>query len=465
MNKETRIQKIVEIIDREKSRPYGITDIPWEDVLKPMPVYKIPLNLLVYNKYNGRILSRTKSLEQQGQQIDNETETGRNLIEKLLWDSDPGRNKQTQNSIEKIGQEKVGIITRDGVIIDGNRRAMLLRRSGEVDHFKTVVLDVTLAENSNEIEKLETSYQMGEDEKLTYNPIEKYLKTKFLSKRGVPIEDIAKWMNESKSKIEELLAVMNTMDDYLDYLECNGIYTQLDGREDQFITLTKQLNNFKGEQSKKPFDGYKEDDVDDLRLVSYDYIRVKYEGKEFRNIAYGNRENHFFGDKKIWQNFRDFHFAHVQPIKDAEEKIDFANENLTAYLNDRDRKFLEKSKNENGKSFFSENIDSQWQQIQYKKSHNEPEKLVNNAIDALGAIDQGHKAFSTPTVMKKVEAINEIAIKMLKDSAPERLLSQVIRMLKSINCEDGQEVKEDMLSKIREIGQIAYQMRKDIEAL
>ncbi len=37
---------------------------------------------------------------------------------------------------------------------------------------------------------------------------------------------------------------METMEDYLDYLEYNGIYTQLDGREDQFISLTKWLNNF-----------------------------------------------------------------------------------------------------------------------------------------------------------------------------------------------------------------------------
>jgi len=463
MNKETRIQKIGEILARPDGSHGGI-EIPWEDALKLMPVYKIPLTLLVYNKYNGRILSRTKSLEQQNHQISAETEVGRDLIEKLLWDSDPGRNKQTQNSIKKIGQEKVGIITRDGIIIDGNRRAMLLRRSGN-DYFKTVVLDVTLEQNPNEIEKLETTYQMGEDEKLSYNPIEKYLKAKFLSQRGVPIDDIAKWMGETKSKIEELIAVMGTMDDYLDYLGCNGIYTQLDGREDQFITLTKQINNFKGEQSKKPFDGYKDNDVDDLRLISYDYIRVKYEGKDFRNIAYGKRENHFFGDKKIWQSFRDFHFEHVQPIKDGEEKIDFATENLTAYLNDRDNRFFEKSKNEKGKSFFTENIESHYQLIQYRKSHNEPEKLINNAIDALDAIDQGHKAFSAPMVMEKIEKINEITIKMLRRSAPERLLSHVVQMLKSIKCEDGREEKDEMLLKIKEIERVAYQMEKDIKAL
>ncbi len=156
MNKETRIQKIAQIIDRDKEKPYGRQDIPWEDKLEPMPVYKIPLEYLVYNKYNGRILSRTKSLESQGLVIDTEQESGRKLIERLLMESNPGRNKQTLESIGKLGQEKVGIITRDGIIIDGNRRAMLLNKSGKFDYFKTVVLDVTLEESPLEIEKLET---------------------------------------------------------------------------------------------------------------------------------------------------------------------------------------------------------------------------------------------------------------------------------------------------------------------
>jgi hypothetical protein len=50
MNRETRIKKIQEIIDRDKTSPFAIQEIPWEDDLKPMNVYKIPLEYLVYNK-------------------------------------------------------------------------------------------------------------------------------------------------------------------------------------------------------------------------------------------------------------------------------------------------------------------------------------------------------------------------------------------------------------------------------
>lgn len=465
MNKETRIKKISEIVGR--GNPHGKQDIPWEDELKPMDVYKIPLEYLVYNKYNGRILSRTKSLESQGQEIDVETDSGKQLVEKLLMESNPGRNKQTLESIKSIGQEKVGIITKDGIIIDGNRRAMLLKKSERYDYFKTVVLPVTLEENPTEIEKLETIYQMGEDEKLGYNAIEKYLKAKGLRQRGISEDDIAKWMGETKGTVQEYLDVMETMDDYLDYLSYNGVYTQLDGREDLFIFLTKWLKGFYGEESAKAFDGYGNGDVDDLKLISYDYIRsvrwAQYEGKEFRIIADGLRDNHFFGDKTIWKDFRDYHFSRVQPVKDSEERINLQSENLKAYLDDRDRRFFEKTKSENGKSFLDENLDTHRQQLRNKKYAGEPMKLVNDAAGALDAIDQRHKAASAPEVLDRVAKINEKTFDILKEKAPDMVLARVVAMLKEIKFKARQEDEDQLLAHLKEIESMAYHLEKELK--
>lgn len=467
MNKETRIKKISEIIDRDKANPYGKQDIPWEDVLEPRDVFKIPLEYLIYNKYNGRILSRTKSLEKAGKQIDAETEAGMQLVEKLLMESNPSRNKQTLESITKLGQEKVGIITKDGIIIDGNRRAMLLRRSGKYDYFKTVVLDVTLEENPTEIEKLETIYQMGEDEKLGYNAIEKYLKAKGLRQRNIAVEKIADWMGETKGTVEEYLDVMETMDDYLDYLGYNGVYTQLDGREDLFIFLTKWRKTFYGEESVKAFDGYRNMDVDDLKAIAYDYIRVvpwaQFEGKGFRIIADGLKENHFFGNKAIWNDFRDFHFSHVQEVKDSEGRIDLASENLKAYLDDRDKKFFDKTKNDKGRSFLDENLDAHQQQLRYKKSASEPIKLANDAAGALDAIDQRHRAASAPEVLEKITKINEKTFEILRQKAPERLLDRVIEILKSIEFKSKQEEEDRLLANIKEIESLAYRLEKELK--
>ena len=237
MNKETRIEKIKEI---EKGNPISTKKIKWMDDSVYMNVYKVPLKYLVYNKYNGRIKSRVKSLEKFGDGIDISSVEGKKLIEKLLWDSKPDKNKKTKIDIFNNGQLKVGIITRDGIVIDGNRRVMLLNQIDKYDYFETVILPTTVEENKREIRKLETSYQMGEDKKLDYKPIEKYLTIKDSILEGDKIEEIAEWMGESESKIKEWINIMKIMDDYLDYLEYNGYYTQLDG----FIYYTNKLAKY-----------------------------------------------------------------------------------------------------------------------------------------------------------------------------------------------------------------------------
>ena len=383
MNKETRIQKIEELLSQ---KAWGQQEIMWEDDLQLMPMYKVRLEYLVYNKYNGRILSRTKSIEQQygNDFIQVEKDDGKELVEKLLWESKPDRNKKTKEDIENHGQKEVGIITRDGIIIDGNRRAMLLNKinkEGKVrnrDYFKAVILPVTLEENRIEIEKLETSYQMGADEKLGYNPIEKYLKAKNLQQKGVSVKDISDWMGESKSTVDEYIAVMETMDDYLDYLNYNGIYTQLDGREDQFINLTKWLSIFYGGGSVKVFDGYRDGDVDDLKIIAFDYIRVKYEGKRFRYLGYGQKQNHFFGNKEIWESFKKTHFENISTIYDEEENINLDSANLTATLNKRDGNFKQKAQ-----GLLEDNLADHQQKIFNQRHKDEPEKLIAKSIDAL----------------------------------------------------------------------------------
>lgn len=472
MNKETRIQKIQETIDLQKKqsdfqkKPLLQQEIIWDSDLQSMTVYKIPLEYLIYNKYNGRILSRMKSLESQGKEIDAETDKGRQIIEDLLWYSKEERNKKTKIDLEKNEQLKVGIITRDGIIIDGNRRAMLLNkinREGKIknrDYFKAIVLPVTLEENPIEIEKLETSYQMGEDEKLDYNPIEKYLKSKGLNQRGISTAVIADWMGEDKSVIEEYLSVMESMDDYLDFLDYNGVYTQLDGREDQFISLTKWLSNFYGGGSTKAFDGYRDCDVDDLKTIAFDYIRVKYEGKKFRNIAHGQRQNHFFGNKQIWDSFKDKHFQCIDPLREEEEGINLDSENLTSALNGRDEKFKEKTQD-----LLDENLDTHCTKLRNQKEKDEPAKLISKAIDSMSAINKRSKEFEKPEVLNQVERLNQITTEMIREKSPKMALKQVFDLLVAIDLREAVEDKEEILSFIKDIEREAYQMEKDVKHL
>jgi len=472
MNKEVRKEKIQGVINSCKDRTDLLNhEIMWEGQLKTEKVYNIPLSYLIYNKYNGRILSRTKSLEKQNQIIDVETEDGRDLVEKLLWESKIDRNKKTLKSIGDFGQQKVGIITKDGVIIDGNRRAMLLNKIDRTGYFKAIVLPVTLEENPIEIERLETTYQMGEDEKLGYNPIEKYLKAKQIFDKLTPkitkteaIKSISDWMGEKESEVKKYLDTMAVMDEYLEYLEYDGIYTQLDSREDQFLFLTKWLNNFYGETSKRAFDGYSDSDVDELKSIAFDYLRFRneYDGKEFRNLAEGNRDKHFFGDKEIWSSFSSKHNEIIQKLPE-EPQIDFNSNNLEKHLNSRDKLFFDSSKFDNDTSAFIENLNDHKYNIGYNKAADAPGKLIKRASQTFDAIKTGHSAFSEPEIQDMVKEFGDKVFQSLNQKSPLRVLSHIIELMEAIDVEKIPENEtEEVQNKTKQIQKIGYQINKSL---
>jgi len=416
MNKELRRKKLEEISKNAEPYMTGIR-IKYDNQIKEFNVYKIPLKYLVYNKYNGRIGSAVKSFEKQYRELDLENEKDKKRIEEYLWLSKVPRNKTTMKSLAEDGQQRYGIVTNDGIIIDGNRRACLLNRiynsrdeyKGDVDHCQYFIA-VILPKNATkkEILKLETSYQMGEDEKLDYNPIEKYIKCDDLIYEGFSIGDIAKMMGESKKQIEEWLSIFEIMKKYLDYLEYDGIYTCLDKREGQFVDINNYLKKY-AERKQNANWSYEDDDIADLETVCFDYIRAQYEGKDFRNIAKTGRDENssIFCNKKIWDLFVNRHFDELEKI--SEESPDqFRKKNpeyeLTRLYEERDKKWKNDSFNvlENNLRYSSRKLDD----IRESK---EPLKLLKKAKDCLEFIDTDVESFySDENALNLIKEINKI---------------------------------------------------------
>lgn len=202
MDAVTRKVKLDELKTNQLNQ--SMTGIPlrYKGSTRAEIVWRIPLDYLIYNKYNGRIGSDVLSYEKQNGELNAESDSDREIIEKFLYESKVDRNKTTMDSLLKNGQQRYGIVTADGIIVDGNRRAMLLNRLfhkhdelgytyGQVEHCK-YFLAIILPDDAEErdIQQLETIYQMGEDDKLDYNPIEKYLKCKELKRLGFSEKDM-----------------------------------------------------------------------------------------------------------------------------------------------------------------------------------------------------------------------------------------------------------------------------------
>ena len=308
MDATTRKAKLLEV--RSNQDNVAMTGIPlrYKGRSIPSEVYRIPLDYLIYNKYNGRIGSAVLSYEKQNGLLNAELDVDKEIIENYLYKSKEDRNKKTMDSLVEIGQQRYGIVTADGTIIDGNRRAMLLNRIfrnretlgysyqdvEQCQYFLAIILPNDAEER--DIHQLETIYQMGEDDKLDYNPIEKYLKCKELKKCGFTEKDIADFMSEKQSQIEQWLRILSLMEEYLQEYGYDGIYTRLDKTEGPFVDLASWLESYKkrGANVRNVDWPYTDSDISDLKLVCFDYIRARYEDKEFRAIGATGKNGSIF---------------------------------------------------------------------------------------------------------------------------------------------------------------------------
>lgn len=406
MEKQLRIQKLQEIC---ASKPYmqGIR-IPYKGDSLVLNAYQIPVEYLIYNKYNGRIASLVKSFEAQHYELNAEKPEDAKIIDDFLWVSKLDRNKTTLNDLKKNKQRVFGIVTFEGKIIDGNRRAMLIRRINEerlaggnttqdldfAQFFIAVILPDAVKDDK-EISKLETIYQMGEDSKLDYNPIEKYLKCADLRDRfGYRETEIAEMMTESLPTIKEWLEIKKLMDDYLHFYLYDGIYTRLERREGQFVDLNGYLKRYLSKSKEKNVQWmYKDKDVANLKAICFDYIRAQYEGKQFRSIAQTSKTGSIFQYEDIWKEFLQNHAEKIDAISADEIPIEELrkqrpDDDLSELLAARDDEWLVKTK-----GLLEGNLRIGENRLENKREANEPLQLIKKAYDSLASINTNVSSF------------------------------------------------------------------------
>lgn len=332
--------------------------IRYRNVNKVYPVKNVPLDALLYNPYNGRIRSMVLSFESfQKRKIDNENAEDIKVIEQYLYDSASGKNEKTKESLKEIGQQEVGIITKDGVIIDGNRRACLLnilrRNNHHIQTFKAIVLDDELKGNEKFITLLETRYQMGVDSKVEYNPIEKYIRcNELLNIHDFSYYEISELMAESESTIKEWLSRFELMNEYLIYLRTPELYTRLEKREGHFVDLRNYLNSYYSKSNNQP--NLPLNKIEELKHSYFDYIRLGIPVQRARVIAKPTRGNSFFTNEEIWNDFIAEHNKIKSNVLDRsfdQLKIEFPN-----YSNEEIIKLIDTHWQNSIKEYLLENL-------------------------------------------------------------------------------------------------------------
>lgn len=389
-------------------------------------VWRIPLDYLIYNKYNGRIGSDVLSYEKQNGDLNAELDSDRAIIEKFLYESKVDRNKTTMESLLKNGQQRYGIVTSDGIIVDGNRRAMLLNKLyhehealgcsyaavEKCKYFLAIILPDDAEEK--DIQQLETIYQMGEDDKLDYNPIEKYLKCKELKRLGFTERQIAEFMSEKESQVKEWLDILKLMEEYLQEYEYEGIYTRLEKTEGPFVDLENYLDSYsmRGANVRNVDWSYTDSDISDLKLVCFDYIRARYEGKEFRDIAKTGKDGSIFFFKDLWDDFLRQHQDNTPKDEETVEELRrrYPGEDLSILLKQRDNTWIEQAKGR-----LKGNLNRFSRRLEDKRDANKPADLIERALSALQSVDCEQDSFTKdPHIEEMVRKISKIAWEMKK---------------------------------------------------
>ena len=220
--------------------------------------YRLPRELLYYNIKNGRFAKEyIKIIREQGGSLKPEDPDDAKKIQRLLLGLKPNDTRRTREDIVKKGQTELALITRDGYLIDGNRRMAILtdlfeETSDEKYNFIKVAR-IEEAISAKDLWAMEAGISLGQDPKSRYGAINELLKLDEGRKAGFTNKEIADKLYgiDDESEIEEKLARLDLMRKYLkQYYDDDEDFTPIEGYNEHFINVQDILVNAKKSNKK-----------------------------------------------------------------------------------------------------------------------------------------------------------------------------------------------------------------------
>jgi hypothetical protein len=239
------IQRKLDAADRDRPE---YTRLTWKGEQKQFPVLRLPLKAVVLNPNSHRIQSQLMS-HPEGETVRDEpfTNASQELIAEILRETD--EFEDLRENLDERGQIDPGVITRDGVLINANRRAVALRDLGE-QYINVAVLPE--GASPEEISELELQLQMQKRFRQEYTFTNQLLFIRDLVDAGYSDEDIALMMNLAASKkeselkkgreeVNQLTRVLAMIEDVREIAKKAGAppvpYTFFDGKRQSLLEI------------------------------------------------------------------------------------------------------------------------------------------------------------------------------------------------------------------------------------
>ena len=423
---------------------------------KVFNVYEVDLSLLSFNPRNGRIGSIVEEYRQEhgtdilDMQIDDRNE----LIHNWILKKNKSKNQNTYDDIKVKTQLEAAVITSDGLVVDGNRRFMTLRRlkeEGDTRKIKTIILNETYTDSPDEgldIEKLETTIQLGKDPTLGYDPMEKYIKARKLvtqySREQLPKAEIVEMMGlknkGGEKELNKLVGICKMMDQYLSFVGMPKMYSTIAEQEDLFIFLTA-THALYGKGGGAIQWNVAINDIDDHKEAAFNSLRYIYnvspkkrpvETKKLREILFMNSKKGLFANKSTWQEY----------------KKDINLDNLHELISPNDqKKEIQNMIQNNGLSYgeAGRKMNEKWAE----KAHPGFAKGINRGIDSLDTL---HKE-NTPITLLEA-ALSKLSQFVDKDDLKKGLYNLNDEVFDKINKNKHTPDAKSISQHIRKISEL-----------
>ncbi|HTV58942.1 MAG TPA: hypothetical protein VMJ93_08710 [Verrucomicrobiae bacterium] len=204
-------------------------------VLKGKPerlqVYRVPIKYLIFNIRNGRFTAELLQKESElKRRLDAAVPADEKIIQRILLELDKNATEALKKDLNANGQLDPGVITRDGAVVNANRRMAILSLLHEETHdpkFEYLrVARLPKDVDEKDIWRIEAGLQFAKEFRLDYSPVNELLKLKEGRESGLSPEEISVTLlgRFTAAGVRERLEVLKLIESYLEFIGKPGQY-------------------------------------------------------------------------------------------------------------------------------------------------------------------------------------------------------------------------------------------------
>lgn len=373
---------------------------------KWLDVYRLPIEMLVYNTRNGRfaaeILQKQVDL---GRQLNPLEDSDRKTIQKLLLEEDEKATQLLKDNLEKVGQVEPGIITFDGVVINGNRRMSvfesLFKEKSDTQYSFLNVARLPKNVDEKDMYRLEIGIQLSRPYRKDYGPINDLLKINEGLIIGFDPKQIADTLfgGFDESEIREKIERLKLVEAYLEYIGKPKKYEEVKGWHEHFINLQNAISVFKKEKIMNA------KEIHYATLAGFELIIAKSPHMDIRLIK------KFMEEKKTKEGLME---SVGKVIEEKNEIIETKPEELKKTEieeNIKKKKLKSQTKIAND---FRESFENLKDTYKAQKEANKPKTLLKRALSNLESINPRNPNLREKEIIELLKSIAEITTKLLE---------------------------------------------------